>query len=62
MPGDARQPVTELSDDSLLDELREQVNKARRDGKHDRPRTRAIAEEAQRRGWGHYPAPMKQNS
>lgn len=51
MPSEVK-PVSELSDDELLDELREQVNIARQtNGQHDRVRTPQIAEEAYRRGW-----------
>ena len=44
-------PVQDLTDDELFNELREQVNRARFDGKHDRVRTREIADEAQKRNW-----------
>ncbi len=43
---------TRMSDEELFDALREQVNLSRNSKVHDRKRTQAIAEEAQRRGWG----------
>jgi len=53
MPREVQKPVAELSDDELIDELREQVTLARNThGKHDRARTRAISEEAHKRGFG----------
>jgi hypothetical protein len=44
-------PVQALSDDELFDEIREQVNRARHHGGHNRGRTRQLAEEAHSRGW-----------
>jgi hypothetical protein len=44
-------PVTQLTDDELFDDIREQVNLSRHTGQHDRPKTRALAAEADRRGW-----------
>lgn len=46
-----RKPVENLSDAELFDELREQVNRDRFEGLHDRVRTREIAAEAKRRNW-----------
>lgn len=43
--------VEQLSDDDLFAELREQINIARNGGQHDRERTRALANEATKRGW-----------
>lgn len=43
--------IQKLTDEQLFDELREQVNQSRNVGTHNRERTRAIAAEAERRGW-----------
>jgi len=43
----------ELTDEELFEEIREQVNYARNTAaKHDRKRTRALAAEMKKRGWG----------
>lgn len=41
----------DMSDEELFDAIREQVNLSRNTRSHDRDRTRAISEEAARRGW-----------
>jgi len=46
-----RKPVSELTDDELFDEIREQVNRGRFDGRHDSKRTKQISAEAKKRGW-----------
>lgn len=43
--------LTKVSDEDLFDMLREQVNLSRHKGGHQPAKTRAIAAEAQRRGW-----------
>ncbi len=42
---------TKLTDDDLFDMIREQVNLSRHKGGHQQAKTRALAAEAQRRGW-----------
>lgn len=46
-----QQDIEKLSDDDLLDHIREQVNLSRFNGKHDRTKTRMFAEEGAKRGW-----------
>lgn len=47
-----QQPVANLTDEQLFDELRAQVNRSRNSPSgHDRKRTREIAAEACKRGW-----------
>lgn len=43
--------LTKVSDEDLFYMLREQVNLSRHKGGHQPAKTRAIAAEAQRRGW-----------
>lgn len=51
MKSETQKPVDQLTDEELFDELREQVNRGRFDGMHDRKRTRDIAAECKRRNW-----------
>lgn len=45
--------VSQLTNEELFDELREQVNLSRNSiSGHDRVRTKQISEEAAKRGWG----------
>ena len=41
----------QLSDEELFEEIRDQVNRSRHGGGHQRDRTREIAAEAQKRDW-----------
>lgn len=51
MSAPPRKPVAQLTDEELANEIREQVNRSRLTGQHDRARTRTVAREAQKRGW-----------
>lgn len=44
-------PVSELTDEELFEEIRQQVNKSRNEFVHDRKRTREIGKEMKKRGW-----------
>ena len=45
------QKVSEMTDDELAEELREQVNRSRNNPPHDRDMARGVGEEMKKRGW-----------
>jgi hypothetical protein len=44
-------PLFDLTDEELFEGIREQVNKSRISGNHERLKTRQLAHEANQRGW-----------